>query len=353
MNHVGGELELSSAPPILRRRAMLHWAQSALQQSGVAALYRRIVGVGGATVLMFHSVPGRAHAEHIDPANRTSPEVFESQMELLVLSRNVVSLDELVDRIERGEHIPAGTVVLTFDDGYLDNLENVAPVLKRLGLPATFYLATGYVERMEAQWIDQIYNAFRYRTSHVLELDGQDSVEITSENECVVYRGLVARLIEELPDGRRELLDAIGESLEPNRELPRLTMGWDDVRELLRMSDGFEIGVHTDDHIDLTHVPLDLAEEDLRNSRRRVEKETGREARHFSFPYERHDEVSRKLVRSLGVRSAARSGEDILITSETDPLALARISAPKDLSLLAFYTSGAYPGLSKLLFRRV
>jgi hypothetical protein len=81
-------------------------------------------------------------------------------------------MDALVGAIERGERLAEGTVALTFDDGYRDALEVVAPILARYGLPAILYLPTGYVGRGETQWVDRLYTMFAARAHHRLELDG-------------------------------------------------------------------------------------------------------------------------------------------------------------------------------------
>src|SRR5712691_4692962 len=88
---------------------------------------------GDVVVLLYHRV-GRGASE-ID----LTPEVFGRQMEDLVATERVLTLDALL----AGD--PGGGVVVTFDDGYRDFHEAVLPVLTELDVPATLYLATGLV----------------------------------------------------------------------------------------------------------------------------------------------------------------------------------------------------------------
>ena len=157
--------------PSLRRR-LRHCLESVLQVSGAGGMYVRMYQVRGAVVLMYHSIAGPASAEWIDPRNRIAPEVFARQMGMLARSRRVISMTQLAEAIHLGETQPAGTVAITFDDGYLDNLAIAAPIRTELNLPATLYLPTGYVERGEPQWIDRLYSAFRMRTRHLLKING-------------------------------------------------------------------------------------------------------------------------------------------------------------------------------------
>lgn len=71
---------------------------------------------------------------------------FDDQLAWLSANRTVMSLSDAADRIESGS-VPGDGVVLTFDDGTDDWLTNVLPALDRHGVPATFYVATDFVDR--------------------------------------------------------------------------------------------------------------------------------------------------------------------------------------------------------------
>lgn len=68
---------------------------------------------------------------------------FEWQMLLLRDGFNVLPLGEACARLARGA-LPARAACITFDDGYAHNEQIALPILKRLGLPATFFVSTGY-----------------------------------------------------------------------------------------------------------------------------------------------------------------------------------------------------------------
>jgi len=80
-------------------------------------------------------------------------------------------MDELTKKLAECETPKRGTVVITFDDGYLDNYELAAPILKKYNFPVTIYLATEYVSRSEAQWINRLNCLFQSRTVHALNLE--------------------------------------------------------------------------------------------------------------------------------------------------------------------------------------
>ena len=102
-------------------------------------------------ILMYH----RIAEERFDPWNLcVTPENFSQQLEVLKSSGlNVMHLHELAASLSSGK-IPKRSVVLTFDDGYLDNLENGRPILERYGIPATVFVASGYLASEGEFWWD-------------------------------------------------------------------------------------------------------------------------------------------------------------------------------------------------------
>src|SRR5689334_9989952 len=89
------------------------------------------------------------------------PDVFERQMQFFKDCYNVMELQELVRRSQRGS-LPERAMAITFDDGYRDNYDYAFPILKKLGLPATIFVATSAIENAKILWHDRIFDAFRF-----------------------------------------------------------------------------------------------------------------------------------------------------------------------------------------------
>jgi peptidoglycan/xylan/chitin deacetylase (PgdA/CDA1 family) len=300
---------------------------------------------------MYHSVAPDDLAEFIAPRNRISPDAFDAQMAYLCKSRRVVPLSQVVEQIMSGNTPPPGTVCITFDDGYLDNLTTAAPVLEKYKIPATLYLATGYVERGEAQWADTLHWLLNSRTSDRLRLAslGVDADVLQPEaTQLAVSSVLHRHLLEANYQERKRLLDEIAYQLAPDGAPPRLTLNWDEVRELRRRYPFFEIGGHTRDHLDLRKHHDSIANLEINGCAEDVQRELGTLPRHFSFPYGRWCDETKDLVKVGGWESAVGISTDVRADKSTDRFAIPRVEAPTTMTDLRFKTSGAYPGIFSL-----
>ena len=317
----------------------------------------------GTIILMYHSVPDAEARPWVDPRNSTDPGVFERQMNFLAAHRRVVSLSALAAELEDGRSLEPGSVVLTFDDGYRDNYTVAAPILASLGLPATFFLATGYVERGDPQWVDDLYSLYHARTAHALHLDAacelslaRDPLDHMSFDLRVQHDvdASHARLSELLLEAdfhqRRHLLAAVRSQLRPAVAPPRLTMNWEEVRALQAMHAGFHIGAHTRDHLSLPSRSPGRIGLELTRCIDDVREQTGVAPVFLSFPYGRWSGSVRRLV-SARFRAAVVTEPPALVGGDADRFALPRIAPPDDATLFEHCTSGADPALVRRLMR--
>ncbi len=125
-------------------------AKQLLKNGVYRAIGETVAGAGGLDgeaertqrVLMYHKVN-----DLLPNATTVPTEVFTEQMELLgQLGYVVVSLEHVRDHYVHGAALPEGAVLITFDDGYRDNLENALPVLQRHGYPAVIFVPIGFLE---------------------------------------------------------------------------------------------------------------------------------------------------------------------------------------------------------------
>jgi len=194
----------------------------------------------------------------------THRKLFESFCEFAAAKFEVISLSEFRNRLGSGGDI-GGTLVITFDDGYKDNIRIAAPILQRLGLPATFFVTTNFI--------------------------GSST----------------------LPDWDRKN----GQHAE--------WMSWDDVAELERM--GFEIGSHTLNHRCLSQLEPAEAWDEIEKAHRIVDDRLQKPVRHFAFPIGKAADMTEELRDRLpeaGIDTCLSCNGGVVMNDDS-PLNLNRI----------------------------
>jgi peptidoglycan/xylan/chitin deacetylase (PgdA/CDA1 family) len=232
-------------------------------------------------VIAFHDVPdGRA---------------FTAKLRRLARDHRVVTLDDALNRTGLDEQ--RLNVALTFDDGFEEHLTVAIPVLRELGLPATFFIPSG-------------------------------SLDLTQEEA-----------------------DRFGrEGLRRSRSVRFLRS--EDVAE---MAKDFEIGGHTTHHVDVGLLGPSKVEPEVVNDKAALERLTGTPLRFFAFPFGSPANVSEQAVQAIadaGYMAAftivpgfwSRSGDPYLARRDC-------LSVDMDDRLWDAFLRGGYDAASRLKYR--
>ncbi len=254
------------------------------------------------TILIYH----RVLAEKDSLLNaEPDAETFNWQMELLAQYFRPVPLFQALQELAEGEVYP-GTVCVTFDDGYADNFEVALPILKRWNVPATFFIATNYLEpgRM---WNDTVIETVRrFEGSEVDLSDLGFGVEKLST--IVHRRALIRKVLSSLKymplTDRSSAAELLGERV---TDLPNnLMMSAQQVQQL--STAGMEVGAHTVNHPILSRLTEKESKCEILESVNQLETLIGRRPRFFAYPNGRPEEDyttrDRQLVESIGLKAA-------------------------------------------------
>lgn len=237
--------------------------------SGYVALRDLVLSLLGrsrAVVVYYHRVGAS------DVLTKTVEE-FRADLAYLKKHYECISLAELSERLVDRRPLRRRAAVITFDDGYRDNHSKAVPLLKEAGLPATFFVATGYI-------------------GTVREFPHDHSSE---------------------PPAARPA------------SFPKL--GWDDLRAMER--DGFEIGSHTVNHTNLAQAGAEEVEFEIVSSLHVLNLQLGKKPRPFSFPWGTPAHITDealKTVRDAGYYAAcsAYGGAN---GRNGDPIQIMRVDA--------------------------
>lgn len=256
---------------------------------------------GQAVILMYHSI-SRGRPDPWDLC--VEPDLFAEQVELLRDRYHVVSLAELRNALSRDEPLTRA-VVLTFDDGYRDNLLVAKPLLERHEVPATVFVTTAYVGSGRDFWWDEL--------------------EAVCASSGLESRPLWEELVSLSQEERFDRLDALWVSTGAAKPEPSLTL---ESGELERLADGgiVGLGAHTVTHPHLSSLSLPQQREEIEASTTYLTEVVGYPIEDFSYPHGDFSPETVSLVRAAGFATACTT-TSTPVTRRTSPLELPRVQA--------------------------
>jgi peptidoglycan/xylan/chitin deacetylase (PgdA/CDA1 family) len=321
-----------------------------ISPAGLRLWLRRFAGRndGRAVVLMYHRV-----AEPLsDPWSLSvTPGHFAEHLQVLKKLTRAFRLRELSQRLEEGR-IPRWSVAVTFDDGYCDNFQSALPLLERSGVPATVFLATGYLGSHREYWWDELDHLFlqtgQLPSTLRLMLNGTpaewDLGPAALYQDAEFQRHRVWKAEQTPPTVRQELYRSIWQSLQRMEEGDRekvLTELFQWAGTTLKARPGYrpmtveeaaalgksglvELGAHTTTHPVLSTLPAARQRDEIERSKARVQEITGAGVTSFAYPYGDFNEESVSIVRENGFTGACSTVPGV-VRKESDPLRLPRV----------------------------
>jgi peptidoglycan/xylan/chitin deacetylase (PgdA/CDA1 family) len=287
----------------------LNWARSRFSKNSAILLYHRV-----------------APKQRDQFGLCVTPTNFDQQIASISEIGTPLSLSELVGQNRRGQ-LKANSIAVTFDDGYLDVLENAIPILERYEVPATIFIVTGNFGK--PFWWDRLADLI----VHSQKLP--ESIRLGSE-DLPTGGGSRARLLKKIyptvramPPQQRdeeltELAQVIGHSagLENERAM--------DVSELRSLARHplITLGAHTVTHSQLASLSIAEQEKEIASSVRDLEEVIGQAVNTFSYPFG----IRSRDYNSDTIAAARKAGLDHaiaadlnVVTKKADDFAIPRL----------------------------
>ncbi len=274
-------------------------------------------------ILAFHKV-----SPYMDPLGLSiMPEVFEQQMAFLKGYGQVVSLKDMLARLQKPP-LGGNIIAMTFDDGYQDNYIDAFPILKRYGLPATIFVTVEAVEKGWLYW-DTLDRSVMECRQDVVNLSPWGLGEMPVGSARDKYRTLqklhaILKRADHLVT--KEIIGHITAGGGGADSSGRHMLTWDEMREMQK-SGLIEIGSHSFSHPILTRVDKATALQEVRESKRFIEEKLGEPVETFSYPngcQGDFDEAIVSMLKDCGYRAAVTMLQGISSRS-VDPYRLPRM----------------------------
>jgi peptidoglycan/xylan/chitin deacetylase (PgdA/CDA1 family) len=279
---------------------------ASLHQLGVYGLARRLHArkFRGATTLLYHRVmPDSTPPDHYV---RLMGDPTASELEALLryLKRwfRFTTPDRCVERWRDGREVDPYTMLLTFDDGYLDMHDELLPVLRRCEVPATLFVVTGAMGGY-VTWCQRFFSAVqRTSATRLPEFEALPAMPLGSPAERVAALEAVSALQRKHPAAQWEtMIDRLCERLGWDGQLDdERMMNWDQVARL-HQSGLVMIGGHTVTHCLLERSTDDEAKRELSDCADELRSRLGTSFLPFSYPHGKpQTEAVERMTREAG-----------------------------------------------------
>lgn len=235
--------------------------------------------------------------------------VFERQMRFLRRHFEPVKSSQI-------QQFPddAARFAVTLDDGYEDNYRIAAPILKKLGIPATFFVVSEFVGTDRLFWWEQVAELMRGSerpeidlrvaapglcqddsSANVFSLRNRDECENAYNQVCArIRRGRHADV-----DSQLAQLEGYFDAALPSQGRRFGLMDWEQLRDLI--GQGFEIGGHTANHCNVVGADEAMLQRELIDSLNLLESRLDTPVESFAYPYGMFESSSLAVAERLAV----------------------------------------------------
>lgn len=320
---------MPSGPNFRRKRELL---ATGLFWSGATRLLSQLSEQDSLLVLNYHRIGNPDDDSFLADVFSATSDQFEGQISYLKRHVSLVSLDEALafadGSIKEKRH--RCRVLITFDDGYLDNYDIAFPILRSHGVEGVFFLTTSMVGSWQVPWWDRIAYlirtarkrrfCLRYPSDLVVDLD-RNGLDESLQTVLGLYKkpknSDPARFIQELEEATE------------GEELPKTSrrfLSWEEAREMTRA--GMTIGSHTHSHSVLSQLGPGQQFEELTKSRVILKEQLGVEADLLAYPVggrQNFNDETRRIARDVGYRAAFSFYGGINRRGNTSPYDIKRV----------------------------
>jgi len=317
----------------------------------LVAACRRRAGRSPLTILAYHRICGFDSNTGFDLDEElisATKEDFRHQVQWVKEYFNPTTFADL----EKEDH-SANPLIITFDDGYIDNYENAFPILRRYKVPATIFLTTGYIGTGKLLWWDAL--AFIVKSTRQQRVEftvGERLHSFSIGTKAKKKRSIedILRLLKKIPDTDRiECLNQIkafvkdvSESDYTGREM----LKWEHVEEMSQ--NGIEFGAHSVSHPVLSRLSPELIYQEVSGSKKDIESRLNKKCTAFSYPVGGHASYNPNViscVKDTGYRYAVSYVHGMNAARETDSYQLKRIHIEKEDTIATFKSKVMFPSI--------
>lgn len=318
------------------RRVLRKTVAHALYYSGFLWLLAAVKLRRRVVVLMYHRVLPRDADTFSSDGIIVTRETFARHLRFLKFFFRPLSLDQFTAALLQGEHMPSRGCLITFDDGWHDNVMHALPLLRAHDMPAVVFLATDYIGTSQCFWQERIAR----KMFHAVDFGDEPRALVEAQTSCDL------RLLS--PEKRRHAIRAVVTDMKqwPPESVARFEASLDDASSIvgalppdpgedrfMDWSDASRLvppnqlvaAAHGCSHIRLTSLDNEQLAHELRESRLTLHSAVGGTVTAIAYPNGNVDDRVVRMAREVGYQVGFTTQRG-LVSKGDDALRLHRIN---------------------------
>jgi peptidoglycan/xylan/chitin deacetylase (PgdA/CDA1 family) len=232
-----------------------------------------------------------------------SREEFERQMRFVQRHFVPIRFADALRSMDDGKPLPRRSLIVTFDDGHIDNYTNAFPVLKSLGMPATIFLSTQYIDQPNLPfWFDRVSQLLYFASPGLLEIPVLDyRADLSDMPSRRLHTRLLLGKLKAQDNDRRlaalaQMEALLAASVPETVAAQRSAMNWDEVHEMAAC--GIEFGSHTVTHPVLTRLDDAALVRELVDSRAAIRSHIAQPVDIVAYPVGKMSAFSSRIEKA-------------------------------------------------------
>ena len=258
-----------------------------------------------------------------------SPTLFEEHLSYLSRRYNLLSASDFAKCFENRSWPDKPSILISFDDGYRDNLDFAAPILNKFGIPSLHFISSGYLSKQREFWWDEMERSLLNDTTPAtISLTGETLATTTMPQKLDTLMRIHRIALAMDAAKRKDLLEQIRKwaMVDTSPRSSHKTLSESELCNLAAYK-YVTIGGHTSHHFRLTSETPAIQRQEILEDKRRLESILGRELEFFSYPFGNataQDATTKEIVRESGYRMAFINNAQPILGMDIEALSVSR-----------------------------
>lgn len=254
---------------------------------------------------------------------------FYDQMIIIKKKCNILDINSIYHHLSNNISFKKNSVAVSFDDGFENNFSQALPILKKLKIPAIFYICPESIEKKVLFWVDKIEASIINTKKKSISLSSiKKTYSLRSNNEKKRAILKIKNLCKNFPVYKKD--NIISDLIKKTKV--KISVKFSDNYKIAKWSqiisasknNLFEIGGHSLEHNIFTKLPENKLKNEISKCKNLIEKKIGKKVRHFSYPEGKYNSNTIKILKELNVLTCPiASGQKN--TKKTDVYKIKRI----------------------------